>query len=152
MRSRIYSRLWNRRKEAFMGSRLEEARLLKDYARLDIDRATRDKDNTDFERLREKALPRLKKATKLLEDNDEENEDDKYRDELRQELADCYGMMGGVYRRLSDSGDTNVNLEEAAKMYEKGRVNEVDSSYNLSNSVVIPILLDPENLERRQDD
>jgi hypothetical protein len=37
-------------------------------------------------------------------------------------------------------------------MYEEGRKYEVDDSYNLSNSVVIPILINPENLERNQAD
>jgi hypothetical protein len=135
-----------------MNSKLEEARLLKDHAKLDIDRATRDRNNIDFERLREKALPRLEKAINLLEEEYRGIEDGQYKNDLRLELADCYGIKGGVYRRLSEGGDVKANLEEAAEMYKTGHFYEIDDSYNLSNSVVIPILIDPENLERKQPD
>lgn len=135
-----------------MNSSLEEARLLKKYAMKDINRATRDGKNIDFKRLREMALPNLEEATKILETDYKETKDDKDKDELSTELADCYGIMGGVYRRLSEDRDSDVkaNLEKALKMYKKGCEYAVDSSYNLSNLVVIPILIDPENLEREQ--
>lgn len=58
--------------------------------------------------------------------------------ELAAQLADCLGMLGGNYRREG-------NLEEAQKAFERGRVYEespalgVPSSYNLVNSITLPI-------------
>jgi hypothetical protein len=135
-----------------MNSGLEEAKVQKNYATMDIDRATRERNDVDFERLRNKALPRLTKAIDFLKTDDEQAKDGKYKDELRQELADCYGMMGGVYRRLSQDPRLSADavkayLEDSEKMYKIGYDFAVDDSYNLSNLVVIPILINPERLD-----
>jgi len=97
------------------------------------------KANRDFGDL-EEALDHLREATGLLEPHAENTE---YRTKIRQELADCYGMMGGIYRRQG-------KLEEAGNKYRRGLHYEDDDSYNLSNSVVIPILIDPLRLESQQ--
>lgn len=97
------------------------------------------KANRDFGDL-EEALDHLREATGLLEPYVEETE---YMAKIRRELADCYGMMGGIFRRQG-------KLVEAEMMYRKGLDYEEDDSYNLSNSVVIPILIDPLRLENQQ--
>ena len=130
---------------------LEEAKILKGYAKLDIDRATQDKNNIDFKKLLDSALSRLTTAIKMLEADYEESADENYKDKLRRQLADCYGIKGGVFRRLAEEGDAKANLEKAAGMYDEGRQYETDNSYNLSNSVIIPILIDPEKLEKQQE-
>lgn len=107
------------------------------------------KANRDFDEL-EEALNDLNKAISYLIPIDAQVEDGDYKTALRRELADCYGMMGGIYRRLANKGDLKRNLEESAEMYRKGLVYEIDDSYNLSNSVVIPILIDPLNLKKQQ--
>lgn len=66
-----------------------------------------------------------------------------YREKLRQELSDCYGIAGGLYRRLED-------YENSAKMYRQGRKYEQDDSYNLVNSILIPILQEPEMLKQEE--
>lgn len=67
------------------------------------------------------------------------------RSELAGELADCYGMLGGVQRRAG-------NLAESVRAYEAGREYEMDdsydvqNSYNLTNSIAVGILKDPDSL------
>jgi tetratricopeptide (TPR) repeat protein len=62
--------------------------------------------------------------------------------ELAKALADTHGMLGGVEWRTG-------NLAEAAAAYERGRTIEQDErfgivdSYNLTNALVLRILLDP---------
>lgn len=73
----------------------------------------------------------------------EQIELEEYREELRKELADCYGMAGGLYRRLKD-------YKNSAAMYKSGREYERDDSYNLVNSIVVPILHHPERLDDQE--
>jgi tetratricopeptide (TPR) repeat protein len=55
--------------------------------------------------------------------------------EVRSELSDSYGMKGGILRREG-------KLEDALSMYEKGLTwEQEDSTYNLSNSIVLSIIL-----------
>ena len=68
--------------------------------------------------------------------------------EVRSELSDSYGMKGGILRREG-------KLEDALSMYEKGLAwEQEDSTYNLSNSIVLSIILkrqkpdDPEILAK----
>jgi tetratricopeptide (TPR) repeat protein len=76
----------------------------------------------------------------LSNDPARNGEDDKER--LRRELADCYGMAGGLYRRMT-VGDSMENLRRSEEMYREGLKYERDDTYNLTNSIVIPILRDP---------
>jgi hypothetical protein len=70
---------------------------------------------------------------------------------LAAHLADSYGMLGGVQRRQGD-------LRRAAQSYAKGKALELDSrfavnnSYNLTNSLVVEIMLDPDSLATRQNE
>lgn len=125
-----------------MNDLLTQVKLLKDYAKLSRDKASKDP------RRLEVARNDLSKAIVLLSSAYENTEEGEYKTLLRRELADCYGMMGGIYRRQATYRESRANLERSLEMYEKGMLYETDDSYNLSNSVVISILIDPINLER----
>lgn len=60
--------------------------------------------------------------------------------EIRTELADTFGMKGGVYRRF----DNPPRLEDALSEYKKGRaIEKIDgkSTYNLTNTITLRITL-----------
>lgn len=66
--------------------------------------------------------------------------------EVDAQLADCYGLKGGTYRRADD-------LENALKMYQSGLEYEralQKDSYNLSNTIALSIMRDGHALERSQ--
>lgn len=71
----------------------------------------------------------------------------KRRQEIALELADCFGITGGIYRRKGDIG-------EAIKMYEKGYEYEknpdynIQDSYNMTNRIVLRILNEPHLVEQ----
>jgi tetratricopeptide (TPR) repeat protein len=125
-----------------MDERLTRVKRLKDSAKV----------NRNFDDYND-ALDDLKEAIKILKEVDEDSEvseDSDYLAALHRELADCYGMEGGIYRRLAMKEDSRAFLEKSAEMYMKGKDYEIDDSYNLTNSVVISIMLDPGNLEKEQ--
>lgn len=71
-----------------------------------------------------------------------------YKKDLMRQLADTYGIKGGLYRRQGE-------LEQSEEMYREGLTYEQEldeDSYCLSNSIVIPILRDPRNLEKQRGD
>jgi hypothetical protein len=109
------------------------------------------KSDRDFDDL-PAALSKLEKCIELLRheltDSAElpEHEDAAFRSKIEKELADCYGMSGGIYRRaaMRASGhERDKQLESAQTMYELGAGFERDDSYNLTNTIVIPLLRDP---------
>ncbi len=63
---------------------------------------------------------------------------------LLRQLADCYGMAGGVYRRKAK--EDRANLEKSIRMYDSGRELEYDTScgiqnsYNITNSIAVRII------------
>jgi len=59
---------------------------------------------------------------------------------LKAQLADCYGMKGGVYRRAG-------RMTEALDAYKTGLKFETDDSYNLTNSLTVELLIDPTRLK-----
>lgn len=79
-------------------------------------------------------------------------ESSEYEMSIKKELADCYGMKGGIYHRLAKKSDFEENIRKAVNMYLEGLKyeDETGDSYNLTNSIVTPILLDPANLEKQQ--
>lgn len=69
--------------------------------------------------------------------------------DLATELADCYGMLGGICRREGD-------LDEAIKIYDIGRQYEegpygLENSYNMTNAIAVRVLKDPKNLSSQRD-
>jgi hypothetical protein len=61
-------------------------------------------------------------------------------DRLKSQLADLWGMKGGVYRRAGE-------LTEALKAYETGLGYESGDSYNLTNSITLQLIIDPTRLK-----
>jgi hypothetical protein len=128
-----------------------EVRRLKDRANYQKSRA--DKPNGDASP--DEVIEKLETAQKLLDQAINQLlpvhkvADETYKETLSRELADCYGMKGGIYRRWSmvDEEDAKDLLQKSAEMYNEGRKYEINDSYNLFNSIVIVILLDPENIE-----
>lgn len=118
---------------------LEQARYLKGSA----------KTNRDFEDY-EEALDELNESTDVLleprlknletKGPEQVEQYEKWRYELARELADCYGMKGGLYRRKGD-------LENAEMMYKEGsryeRDYKIPDSYNRTNAIVLQLLRDP---------
>ena len=99
----------------------------------------------------EQALESLDPAIQLLTEAMEDTEDQSaLLQKLAIQLADCYGMKGGLYRRLARY-DKSM-LDESIKMYDIGceielnKTYGVSNSYNLTNSIVVRILKDPNNL------
>jgi hypothetical protein len=65
---------------------------------------------------------------------------------LEKESADLFGMKGGVYRRAAmalEGARRDRNLKRAEEMYAAGARLEHDDSYNLTNSIVIPLIRNP---------
>jgi tetratricopeptide (TPR) repeat protein len=73
------------------------------------------------------------------------------RNEIAKLLADCYGRRGGILRRKGDR-------QQALESYHQGRVLEQDpqyrivDSYNLTNAVLLPLLIEPGSVGRRQEE
>jgi tetratricopeptide (TPR) repeat protein len=101
------------------------------------------------------ALEALDKAIKLLKTALEnglalpENQRPAPISDIKRELADCYGMKGGLYRRESTGhhgAQRDALLAKAEEMYESGAALEQNDSYNLTNTIVIPLLRNPDRL------
>lgn len=110
-----------------------------------------DRDFEDYDQ----ALVSIREALEILRAEDRVMSEDpslgneKYRDQLRREFADFYGMAGGLYRRKAALGNREEMLRESEKMYREGLKREKDDSYNLTNSIVLPVLRDPTFLDRQ---
>lgn len=100
------------------------------------------KADRDFEDYGE-AIEKIKRAVKLLE-IEIPTAQPEYRQELERQLADCYGIWGGLLRRMEDF---NASIAK----YKEGLKYETDDSYNLSNSIVVSIILDPTQLETQRE-
>ena len=134
-----------------MNNVIKQAQELKEDAKTSKVKAIRMKDTRKLDQ----ALEELNEAIDLLKEEYNRIKNNKveyaqYKNDLYQELADCYGMKGGIYRRKALLGHDRKYLVDSARMYKQGLKYEINDSYNLSNSVVIPILIDPTNLEEKR--
>ena len=71
--------------------------------------------------------------------------------DLAAQLADCYGMLGGNFRRLERTEDAMACFERGLR-FEISDALEVMSSYNLVNAIVVPIegkAADPQSQRQR---
>ena len=75
--------------------------------------------------------------------------------QLRSELADCYGLLGGIERRRargsSDQREKQAHLEASVDAYDRGFQHEAStgtSSYNALNRLIGRLLLDPDSSPR----
>jgi tetratricopeptide (TPR) repeat protein len=60
-------------------------------------------------------------------------------------LADCYGMLGGVYRRAGDF-DRSIEAYGQGETYELNPAYDVQNSYNITNAIAVRILKEPQSL------
>lgn len=78
------------------------------------------------------------------------------RSSLLRQLADCYGMAGGVYRRKATVDRTN--LENSIKMYDNGRkleydtLSDIQNSYNITNAIAVRVIQDAKCLDTQGTD
>jgi hypothetical protein len=102
------------------------------------------------------AIEKLDQAIELLQQEKQgiralpEEERSAADSEINRQLADCYGMKGGVYRRaaMTASGaERDLQLKNAEEMYVQGMNFERDDSYNLTNSIVLGLLRKPAQLD-----
>src|ERR1700693_4132274 len=112
------------------------------------------KANRDFSDY-ESALEDLNQAVEVLMQEASTTHEDSYKDHIDRELADCYGMKGGIFRRLAQTKQSDAKLfklylEKAKDCYKNGKEFEKDDSYNLSNFIIINILIDPMQLIYQQ--
>jgi hypothetical protein len=132
---------------------LTEVRRLKDQANYQKSRADKSGGNARPDEV----IDRLKSAQKLLDLAIDyllpfhKSADEMYKETLSKELADCYGIKGGIYRRWSMVDEANAKdlLQKSAEMYNEGRKYEINDTYNLFNAIVVVILLDPVKLEEQ---
>lgn len=56
--------------------------------------------------------------------------------DVHRELADCYGILGNIYRRMGD-------LLKALDMFERGAAFEGDACTNRTNAIILALMVDP---------
>ena len=96
----------------------------------------------------ERALTDLDRAIEALKSLREEKDlDSRLKIDVCAELADTYGMKGGIYRRLADEAKADKTKAQEYKTkalteYRKGlEIEKIDqqSTYNLSNVITLEI-------------
>jgi len=103
----------------------------------------RAKNERDFEDY-EQALGTLDEAIRLLDSSEARITEPRSR--LDSELADCWGMKGGVQRRWarSSSGERSEHLRQAILAYDEGYKHEGESnSYNMVNRLLTRVMAGP---------
>jgi tetratricopeptide (TPR) repeat protein len=113
---------------------------------------TKAKNRRDLGRY-QKGIEILDKAISLLHEELSATETLEWRSKIASELADCYGLTGGIYRRwaLESASEKkrDERLIESIKAYDKGydfESNEeygIDDSYNLLNRLLSRIMYEP---------
>jgi len=106
-----------------------------------IDTVLRLKQRAQTARKRQKydeAHKYLGEALTRLETEYENVSDPKYRADISVQLADCYGIMGGILRREGHHREALESYEKGYKYEESGNTD----TYNLSNTISLRIILD----------
>jgi tetratricopeptide (TPR) repeat protein len=102
------------------------------------DLKTKAKNRRDLERY-ESAVSFLQKALQILEPALASATRTEWKSQLASELADCYGLLGGVYRRWAlsstDVKDQQERMQASFEAYNKGyQEYEAHEEYKISNS------------------
>jgi tetratricopeptide (TPR) repeat protein len=87
----------------------------------------------------EAAIVSMDRAIACLQSGDSGGTDDADSRRLRSELADCWGIKGGILRRAG-------RLDEALQAYKAGLSFETDDSYNLTNALTLELVIAPGRL------
>lgn len=116
---------------------------------------TKAKNRRDLGRYK-KAIEFLDAAIRMLDDELKAASDSAWRCKLAAELADCWGLIGGIQRRWSTEAATDderrEHMLESIRAYDKGhgfesaREFDISNSYNLLNRLLSRIFLDPGSL------
>jgi tetratricopeptide (TPR) repeat protein len=69
--------------------------------------------------------------------------------DLARLLADCHGRKGGIYRR---KGELEKALESYRLGWDQEQKYEIVDSYNLTNALMLSVLLDPAALTAKQEE
>lgn len=115
------------------------------------------KNRRDFERY-DRALAMLEEAISQASDEYKKSTNiPEWRETIASELADCWGILGGVQRRwalkLDDGSSKEEHLRKAADAYDAGYKYESEAgvnTYNRLNRLLVRLLLDPERLRSGQ--
>lgn len=132
-----------------MSEVLERAKALRDTAKSRTISADRRKGKgaADYS----EPIELLKEAINLLSRELEkvkgksEDEEPGLSNKLASLLVDCYGMLGGVYRRAGDL-DQSIETYDAGQEYEWDSAYDVQNSYNITNAIAVRVLKDPRSL------
>jgi len=118
---------------------------------------TQAKNRRDLKRY-DRAAALLKQAIHLASDEYETTNVPEWRATLVSELADCWGILGGIERRwaldaASDNAQRHSHLLESVRAYDNGFRYETDpalassaSTYNRLNRLLVRVLLNPRRL------
>lgn len=131
---------------------LEDVQSLKGSASANSTFGDYDEALADLERAIQSLLSELEdiERQELISTESKENR----RHKLARQLADSYGMVGGVYRRKAKKDKSNLDM--SILMYDKGcelendKSYNIQNSYNLTNSIVVRVLKDPRNLTTQE--
>lgn len=114
---------------------------------------TQAKNRRDLERF-DRAAHILEEAISLARTELDNASVLEYQSQLASELADCYGMLGGIHRRwglgIQDTEERQVHLGMSIDAYDHGYQVEMkpeyklDNSYNMVNRLVGRLLLKPD--------
>jgi tetratricopeptide (TPR) repeat protein len=113
-------------------------------AKRDLSEKIESKNNPKRQDLIKSAIKDLERLTEDLTNwLSKSSSDNLLRHSVKAELADTYGMLGGLYRRLEE-------LDKSIEMYKLGKDIEVEglleSTYNRVNYIVLTVLQNPESL------
>jgi len=122
-----------------------------------VDLKTQAKNRRDLKRW-DRAAALLKQAIGVAEKEYNSTSAPEWRAMMASELADCWGILGGVERRwaldpASDAGQRLEHLQRSIVAYDKGYEYERESSlggtstYNKLNRLLVRLLLEPELLK-----
>lgn len=116
-----------------------------------VDLKTKAKNRRDLERY-DRAAPIVREAIALAE---KELATPEFRNRMASELADCYGLLGGIERRwalVADKEHAGEHLRKSVIAYDQAWAYEsgdygVSSSYGMVNRLVSRVLADPNALK-----
>ena len=118
---------------------------------------TRAKNRRDLERY-DKAAEILENAIRLIQEELSITTSVDWKSQLASELCDCYGLLGGIHRRMAleskTEEDRKLYLKKSVAAYQKGYEIEknpeqnITNSYNMVNRLLSYIFLEPNSLSQ----
>jgi tetratricopeptide (TPR) repeat protein len=130
---------------------LEEAQSLKKSAKASKEIADSENDpeiyDEALEELEEARELLLRELSSLERDSSAGTEfQQSRRRNIARELADCFGLAGGIYRRKGQYEEA-ISMYNQGYEYERNPSYQIQDSYNMTNRIVLRILNEPEAFE-----